>query len=88
MVEVVLNVIIVGLVLIGIGAAVRGLLGPTAVDRVVAVNIVMTQIIMLMLIFSYRGQSYHYIDVALVFVLAAFIATICVLKFLREGKLF
>jgi len=33
------------------------------------------------------GNSVHYIDVALVFVLGTFIATLCIMKLLREGKL-
>lgn len=87
MIETFFNVIIIGLVVVALLAMYRALVGPSAVDRIIAANIITTEIIMLILIYSFLGKSTHYIDVALVFVLGTFIATLCILKLLREGKL-
>ena len=87
MVEIFLNIIIIGLVLVALLAMYRALVGPSALDRIIAVNIITTEIVMMILIYAFLGNSIHYIDVALVFVLGTFIATLCILKLLREGKL-
>ncbi len=87
MVETFFNVITVGLVLIALLAMYRALFGPSAVDRIIAINIITTEIVMLILIYAFIDHNVHYIDVALVFVLGTFIATLCILKLLREGKL-
>lgn len=87
MVESFFYVITIGLVLITLLAMYRALFGPSAIDRIIAINIVTTEIVMLILIYAFLGKNAHYIDVALVFVLGTFIATLCILKLLREGKL-
>lgn len=87
MVESFLHVITIGLVVIALLALYRALFGPSAIDRIIAVNIITTEIVMLIIIYAYLNDSVHYIDVALVFVLGTFIATLCILKLLREGKL-
>lgn len=87
MVETFFNVVIIGLVAIALLAMYRALFGPSAVDRIIAINIITTEIVMLILIYAFLGHNVYYIDVALVFVLGTFIATLCILKLLREGKL-
>jgi multicomponent Na+:H+ antiporter subunit F len=78
---------IIALVGVALLAMYRALVGPSVLDRVVAINIIATEVVMIILIFAFLDRSVHYIDVALVFVLGAFIATVCILKLLREGKL-
>lgn len=87
MVETFFNIMIIALVGVALLAMYRALVGPSVLDRVVAVNIIATEVVLIILIFAILDRSVHYIDVALVFVLGAFIATICILKLLREGKL-
>lgn len=87
MVEIFLHTITVGMVIIALLAMYRAVFGPTPVDRIIAVNIITTEIVVLILIYAYLGSNVHYIDVSLVFVLGTFIATMCILKLLREGKL-
>ncbi len=81
-----LYAVIIALVVIALLAIYRAFRGPSAVDRVIAMNIITTEVVMIILIFAYIDGSEHYIDVALVFVLGAFIATLCILKLLREDK--
>jgi multicomponent Na+:H+ antiporter subunit F len=87
MIESFLNVITVGLIVIAILAMYRALFGPSAIDRIIAINIITTEIVMLILIYAFMHRTLHYIDVALVFVLGTFIATLCILRLLRDYKL-
>ena len=87
MVETVLYIIVVGLILFSLLSIVRAYSGPTVLDRVVAMNVITTNVVILLLIFSYIDKSYYYIDVAFVFVLGTFIGTLCILKLLREGHI-
>lgn len=83
----VLDILSVGLGILGLVALYRAFVGPTATDRIIAMNMIVTMVVLYILIFSYKNNQYFYIDVALVFVLATFIATLAMLKFLREGRL-
>jgi multicomponent Na+:H+ antiporter subunit F len=79
--------VVVGLIIISLFSIARAYSGPTVLDRVVAMNVITTNVVMIILIFAYIDKSYYYIDVAFVFVLGAFIGTLCILKLLREGHI-
>lgn len=87
MITTILYSIVVGLIIISIICIVRAYAGPTVLDRVVAMNVITTNVVMIILIFAYIDRSFYYIDVAFVFVLGAFIGTLCILKLLREGHI-
>lgn len=87
MITTVLYSIVVGLIIISLIAIARAYGGPSVLDRIVAMNIITTNVVMIILIFAYIDRSYYYIDVAFVFVLGAFIGTLCILKLLREGHI-
>ncbi len=88
MIEVVMIILAAGVGILGLASIYRAFVGPTATDRIVAMNMIVTTVVVYILIFSYLDESYFFIDVALLFILAAFIVTLCILKFLREGRLF
>ena len=87
MIEGFLNGVAVAMVAIALVAVFRAFRGPSAIDRIIAMNIITTEVVMIMLIFAHLDQNIHFIDVALVFVLGSFIATLCILKLLREDRL-
>ncbi len=87
MIEGFLNGVSVALVVIAFLAIYRAFVGPSAMDRIIAMNIITTEVVMIILIFAHIDHNIHFIDVALVFVLGAFIATLCILKLLREDRL-
>lgn len=87
MINIVLNSIVIGLIVISLLSIIRAYSGPSVLDRVVAMNVITTNVVMIILIFAYLDSSYYYIDVAFVFVLGAFIGTLCILKLLREGHI-
>ncbi len=66
---------------------VRALLGPTAPDRVAAINIIGTKtLIIITLIARVYGHQY-FLDIAMVYALMSFITTIGVAKYLEKGAL-
>ena len=87
MITTVLYAIVIGLIILSLLSIVRAYSGPSVLDRVVAMNVITTNVVMIILIFAYLDNSLYYIDVAFVFVLGAFIGTLCILKLLREGHI-
>jgi multicomponent Na+:H+ antiporter subunit F len=87
MVQIALNAVVIGLIIISLLSIARAYSGPTVLDRVIAMNMITTNVVLIILIFAYLDKSYYYIDVAFVFVLGAFIGTLCILKLLREGHI-
>ncbi len=87
MINTLLYGIVVGLAIVSLISIIRAYYGPSVLDRIVAINIITTNVVVIILIFAYIDRSFYYIDVAFVFVLGAFIGTLCILKLLREGHI-
>ncbi len=77
----------IGLVILSGLGMIRAFLGPSASDRLVAINYVITQVILLILLSASFEEISIYLDVSLVFVLGAFISTMGILKLLEEGRI-
>ena len=66
---------------------IRALVGPTAPDRVAAINIIGTKtLVIITLIARIYGQEY-FLDIAMVYALMSFITTIGIAKYLEKGVL-
>jgi multicomponent Na+:H+ antiporter subunit F len=87
MITTVLYITVVGLIIISLLSIARAYMGPSVLDRMVAMNMITTNVVIIILIFAYLDNSPYYIDVAFVFVLGTFIGTLCILKLLREGHI-
>ncbi len=87
MIDTILYILVVGLILFSLLSIIRAYSGPTVLDRLVAMNVITTNVVIVILLFSHIDKSYYYIDVAFVFVLGSFIGTLCILKLLREGHI-
>lgn len=61
----------------------RAIKGPSAADRLVAINVVGTKTIILILMISFIIHETYFIDVALVYALISFIASIVISKFIK-----
>lgn len=68
-------------------AMVRALLGPTVYDRVLAVNTFGTKTVLLIAALGFLTGRPEFLDLAIVYALINFIATIAVLKFFEYGDL-
>lgn len=64
---------------------IRAILGPTIFDRLLASNIFTTNIVVLIAALAVIEDSPEYIDVALVYALLNFVATIGFLRFFKYG---
>ena len=68
-------------------AIVRGLLGPSVYDRILAVNMVGTKTVLLIAVITVSIGRTDFLDIALVYALINFIATLAVLKIFESGDL-
>lgn len=65
----------------------RALLGPTVYDRLLAVNTFGTITVLFIAVFGFLTERPDFLDIALVYALINFIATIAVLKFFEYGDM-
>ncbi len=84
------NVLIVSIILITLMTFVglyRAYVGPTAADRIVAINMITTKVTTIIVMIALVTAQGSYVNVALVYALIGFIATIGLAKYLLKGKL-
>ena len=65
----------------------RALLGPTTYDRILAVNAIGTKTVILVSLMGFIGGRPDFLDIALLYALMNFIATIAILKFVEYKRL-
>ena len=65
----------------------RALLGPTAYDRVLALNNIGTKTVVLIAVLGFLNGRPDFLDLALAYALINFIGTIAVLKYIEYGDL-
>ena len=61
----------------------RALLGPTVFDRILAVNVVGTKIVLLIAVLGFATGRPEFLDIALVYALINFIGVIAILRFVE-----
>lgn len=66
---------------------VRALKGPTLCDKILAVNSFGTKTMVIIALMSLLVSDAMYLDIALVYAMINFIATIAILKYVRHGSL-
>ena len=78
---------LVGILITMCLALVRGGFGPTVFDRILAVNAMGTQTVLLIAVAGFWSGRPEWLDLALVYALVNFVGTIAVLKYTRFGSL-
>jgi multicomponent Na+:H+ antiporter subunit F len=68
-------------------ALARALLGPTAYDRVLAVNMFGTKTVLLLAVVAMLYERGDFLDLALAYALINFIGVLAVLQFVQQHKL-
>ena len=68
-------------------AIVRAVLGPTIYDRILAVNVFGTKAVLLIAVLGFLTDRPEFLDLAIVYALINFIATIAIMKFFRFAHL-
>lgn len=61
----------------------RAYIGPSASDRLIAINVIGTKTIVLILIVSFILKETYFVDVAFVYALISFIASVVIAKFIE-----
>ena len=75
--------ILIGMVLL----LTRAFIGPTVYDRLLAANNFGTKTVLIIALYGFLTERPDFLDIALVYALCNFIATIAVLKFFEYGDL-
>ena len=65
----------------------RVIKGPTIYDRVLAANAIGTKAVVLLALIGFAYGRPHFLDLAVVYTLINFIATIAFLKYIEMGRL-
>ena len=68
-------------------ALLRGLLGPTVYDRILALNMVATKIVLLIAVSGFLTGRPEFLDLGLLYALISFISLLAVLRFSKYGEL-
>jgi len=87
MIETAVLIVTIILVLLTFVGLYRAVIGPTAEDRIVAINMISTKVTVIIAMIALISSQAFYVDVALVYALLGFIATIGLAKLLLKGKL-
>lgn len=65
----------------------RGYLGPTVADRMLAINVVGTKTLVVLCLLAFVFERSLFVDVALVYGLLNFVVTIAASRFMETGQL-
>lgn len=65
----------------------RAWAGPSAADRLVAVNVISTKVIVLIALLAVSLEQSVFLDIAFVYAMIGFIATIAIASFIERGRL-
>jgi len=68
-------------------AMVRAILGPTSFDRILSVNAVGTTTVVVVAVMGFLKGRPDFLDLALIYALVNFVATIAVLRFMERKDL-
>ncbi len=64
----------------------RGALGPTIPDRVVALDTINTLVVASMIVFGAYFEEVIFIDIAIIYALLSFVTTLYIAKYLEGGR--
>lgn len=65
----------------------RAVVGPSEADRVVAINIIGTKTVVIISLIAFVLKQEFFLDVALVYALISFAATVGIAKYMEKGAL-
>jgi len=65
----------------------RAILGPTIYDRILALNVFGTITVLFIAVFGFLTGRPEFLDIAILYALISFIATIAILKFFEYGDM-
>lgn len=76
--------IMIGLLVLILLVLLRGIIGPTSIDRLISINGITSMVSMIILLMAYRSEDYGLIDIAFVFMICAFAGGLWILRVLTH----
>lgn len=67
------------------GCIYRAIIGPNSADRLIAINVISTKTIILILMVSFILKETYFVDVALVYALISFIASVVIANYIEKS---
>jgi len=64
---------------------IRGIIGPTVLDRLIAINGITTMVSVIILLLAFARGEYGFVDIAFVFMLCGFVGNLWILKVMTPG---
>ncbi|MBB6213941.1 multicomponent Na+:H+ antiporter subunit F [Anaerosolibacter carboniphilus] len=83
------NIFVISLIILTLTiilCTMRAIIGPTAADRLIAVNVIGTKTIVLIALVSLILKETYFVDVALVYALISFLTSIVIAEFIEDGS--
>ena len=77
--------IMIGFMILIILVLLRAIIGPTVIDRIIAINAITSMVSMIILLLAFYKEEYGFIDVAFVFMLCGFAGGLWVIKVLTPS---
>ena len=87
MIDIAIYITAIILTLLSFVGLYRAFIGPTAADRIVAINMISTKVAAIIVLIALVTKQNSYVNVALVYAMIGFLTTIAVAKYLIKGRL-
>ncbi len=80
--------ILTALIVLCIGPILRAIIGPTVWDRVLALNLLSSKIVMIIVVLAFLTSKSYLLDIAIVYALLSFVSIVMISRFVeKRGKL-
>lgn len=76
---------VAGLMLLIILVLIRGIIGPTSIDRLISINAITSLVSVIILLMAFSREDYGIIDIAFVFMICAFAGGLWILRVIVHG---
>jgi multicomponent Na+:H+ antiporter subunit F len=87
MIETAFTIVAIVMAILLFPALFRAVAGPTTADRLVAVNVISTKVIVMIAFLAVMSDQKMFMDIAVVYAMIGFIATIAITRYIERGRL-
>jgi multicomponent Na+:H+ antiporter subunit F len=78
--------VLVAVAVLSIGGVLRILVGPTVWDRLLGLGLISSKIVVAIAVFAYALQRTFLLDIAIIYSLLGFIASVLIARFIEERR--
>lgn len=77
--------LVAGLIVLILAVLIRGIIGPTVIDRLISINAITGKVSAVILLIAFIKDEFRFIDIAFVFMLCGFAGGLWILKAFTPG---